>query len=183
MSKKSRDQRKRKRTKQRLEIKVTTSEKVIKDESSKKARIEALNYLALFARHQAKLKAGEPSDCWKFNKTRQVWLLKHCYSLEKLPPKHFKIFVKYVQTVKGEQAREVSNCALTLQRILKDALVLVEARGPNGELDTSKVQLDAIEEQLVKEETAKNAKLGDELRGKILDNKLKRAGKVADALS
>lgn len=112
MSKKSRDQRKRKR-KQKQEAKLTSvadSDKVIKDESTKKARVEALNYLALFARHQAKLKAGEPSDCWKFNKTRQVWLLKHCYSLEKLPPKHFKIFLKYVQTVKGEQARQVSNC-------------------------------------------------------------------------
>jgi len=105
MSKKSRDQRKRKR-KEKMQTKPSgASDKVIKDESHKKARIEALNYLVLFARHQAKLKAGEPSNCWKFNKTRQVWLLKHCYSLEKLPPKHFKIFLKYVQTIKGEQAR------------------------------------------------------------------------------
>lgn len=113
MSKKSRDQRKRKRIKQQQQAKLVSidSDKVIKQESAKKARIEALNYLVLFARHQAKLKLGEPSDCWKFNKTRQVWLLKNCYSLEKLPPKHFKIFLKYVQTVKGDQARNVSsNC-------------------------------------------------------------------------
>jgi hypothetical protein len=51
MSKKSRDQRKRKR-KEKMQTKPTgASDKVIKDESQKKARIEALNYLALFARH------------------------------------------------------------------------------------------------------------------------------------
>ena len=97
------------------------SDKIIKSESTKKARIEALNYLVLFARHQAKLKAGEPSDCWKFNKTRQVWLLKNCYSLEKLPPKHFKIFIKYVQTVKGEQARNVSQI-VKLNCFIEDTL-------------------------------------------------------------
>lgn len=74
---------------------------MIKDESTKKARVEALNYLVLFARHQAQIKAGQ-AGCWKFNKTRQVWLQKNCYSLEKVPPKHFKIFVKYVATIKGE---------------------------------------------------------------------------------
>ena len=96
MSKKSREQRKRKRV-QLLENKPKVdSDVVIKSESNKKARIEALNYLVMYNRHFSKPSTDGAALCWKFNKTRQVWLLKNCYSLEKVPPKHFKIFLKYV---------------------------------------------------------------------------------------
>jgi hypothetical protein len=44
-----------------------------------------------------------------------------------------------------------------LQRIVKDALELVEAKGHDGNLDESKVELDAIEEALVNEELQKDA--------------------------
>ena len=51
MSKKSRDQRKRKRVQKASEVvKNVASEQVIKSESIKKARIEALNYLVMFNR-------------------------------------------------------------------------------------------------------------------------------------
>ena len=68
------------------------SKVVIKEETSKKAIIEALNYLVLWSNREK-----EPS--WKFNKTRQVWLLKHMYMLERMPPKYFKLMLKYIATI------------------------------------------------------------------------------------
>ena len=64
MSKKSRDQRKRRRAKLGLEEKVTPKESkvVLKEETGKKGRIEALNFLVLW---NTKDKVE-----WKFNKTR-----------------------------------------------------------------------------------------------------------------
>jgi len=45
------------------------------------------------------------------------------------------------------------------------------------------MQLDAIEKSLIKEETDKEKSLGEALQTKIVATKLKRAGKVAAALS
>ena len=47
---------------------------------------------------------GVPSG-WKFNKTRQVWLMKNWMNIEKVPSKHFKLFTKYACTLQGK-ARE-----------------------------------------------------------------------------
>ena len=73
MSKKSKDQRKRKRVAKKVEddkvVKIDTLKKSLLES---KARTEALNYLVMW-----KKQAG-----WKFNKTRQVWLQKHWQSLE-----------------------------------------------------------------------------------------------------
>ena len=109
MSKKSREQRKRKRV-----VKAEEANKIKKENrvssadlklelGTKKARIEALNYLVLWQREN---KTGN-KEGWKFNKTRQVWLLKNWLSLEKVPAKHFKILVNYVATMQGAQ-KEVS---------------------------------------------------------------------------
>ena len=47
----------------------------------------------------------------------------------------------------------------------------------------SKMHLDAIEQSLINEETDKEKALGEALQTKIISTKLKRAGKIADALS
>ena len=81
MSKKSREDRKRKRIQNMQEDskKVKRAEVVIKEHENSQARIRALNYLVLWKKHnKGKLEEGE---AWKFNKTRQVWLLKNCYNL------------------------------------------------------------------------------------------------------
>jgi len=64
---------------------------VIKVESNKKARVHALNYLVMWSTKE--------TSGWKFNKTRQVWLLKHMYNLETVPPKYFKLMLKYLDSI------------------------------------------------------------------------------------
>ena len=90
-------------------MKQLSSEVVIKKDTKRKARIEALNYLVLWSQAQQKTDTNsikeEEDPHWKFNKTRQVWLIKNCYSIERMPAKHFKIYLKYLKTVKGGQSR------------------------------------------------------------------------------
>ena len=69
------------------------------------------------------------------------------------------------------------------QRIIQDALQLIEAKTPAGDVDLATVKLDAIEQSLINEETDKEKSLGEALKTKIVATKLKRAGKVAAALS
>ncbi|XP_048817461.1 uncharacterized protein C7orf50 homolog isoform X3 [Lagopus muta] len=38
---------------------------------------------------------------WKFQKTRQTWLLSHMYEKEKVPDEHFTILLDYLQGLKG----------------------------------------------------------------------------------
>ncbi|KAM3916492.1 protein cholesin [Leptodactylus fuscus] len=44
---------------------------------------------------------------WKFQKLRQTWLLMNMYDPEKIPNKHFKRLLKYLQGLKGS-ARETT---------------------------------------------------------------------------
>ncbi|KAM4025183.1 protein cholesin [Anomaloglossus baeobatrachus] len=44
---------------------------------------------------------------WKFQKIRQTWLLMNMYDLEKVPDKHFKMLLRYLESVKGS-ARETT---------------------------------------------------------------------------
>ena len=55
--------------------------------------------------------AGEP---WKFNKTRQVWLLTNCYNLQKVPPKYFKIFIPYIKSLQGRAKKIASDEAVAI---------------------------------------------------------------------
>lgn len=91
MSKKSRKDRARKREKVAAVAAKTPrgSTEVIKEESAKKARVHALNYLVRWSKQEE----------WKFNKTRQVWLLKNMYGLERVPAKYFKLLLKYSASI------------------------------------------------------------------------------------
>lgn len=88
-------------------------------------RKDSLNYLVLWKSSRA---------AWKFQKSRQIWLLKNIYNIERLPIKHFKILKKYIKTMQEGQVKE---------RILKEALELIE--------DNKKVTYDEIENRLIED--------------------------------
>ncbi|XP_012878827.1 PREDICTED: uncharacterized protein C7orf50 homolog [Dipodomys ordii] len=58
----------------------------------------ALDYLYGWARKDAS---------WRFQKTRQTWLLLHMYDRDKVPDEHFSTLLAYLEGLKG-QARELT---------------------------------------------------------------------------
>ncbi|XP_025909955.1 uncharacterized protein C7orf50 homolog isoform X2 [Nothoprocta perdicaria] len=50
---------------------------------------------------------SEKPEEWKFQKTRQTWLLLHMYDKEKVPDEYFSILLDYLQGLKGS-ARDVT---------------------------------------------------------------------------
>ncbi|XP_025971883.2 uncharacterized protein C7orf50 homolog isoform X5 [Dromaius novaehollandiae] len=50
---------------------------------------------------------SEKPEEWKFQKTRQTWLLLHMYDKEKVPDEYFTILLDYLQGLKGS-ARDVT---------------------------------------------------------------------------
>ncbi|XP_064009784.1 uncharacterized protein C7orf50 homolog isoform X2 [Pogoniulus pusillus] len=50
---------------------------------------------------------SENPEEWKFQKTRQTWLLLHMYDREKVPDKYFTILLDYLQGLQGS-ARDIT---------------------------------------------------------------------------
>ncbi|XP_054698386.1 uncharacterized protein C7orf50 homolog isoform X2 [Grus americana] len=50
---------------------------------------------------------SENPDEWKFQKTRQTWLLLHMYDKEKVPDEYFTILLDYLQGLQGG-ARDIT---------------------------------------------------------------------------
>ncbi|XP_043820117.1 uncharacterized protein C7orf50 homolog isoform X1 [Dromiciops gliroides] len=72
---------------------------VVKETPQKPSGAElALDYLISWANKREE---------WKFQKTRQTWLLHHMYDSDKVPDKHFSILLDYLEGLKGS-AREVT---------------------------------------------------------------------------
>ncbi|KAF4087568.1 hypothetical protein AMELA_G00072210 [Ameiurus melas] len=70
-----------------------------KEESkSGTAQTLALDYLTCWS---------EKREKWKFQKTRQVWLLQHMYDSEKVPDAHFSVLLSYLEGLHGV-ARELT---------------------------------------------------------------------------
>jgi hypothetical protein len=113
--------------------------------ANNEVRTEALNYLVVWK---------QSKDTWKFQKSKQIWLLKNMYSVDAIPSKHFKIMKKYVKSLQG-QVRE---------RILEEALAVVET--------PKKLELTLIEKAL--EEEAKE---------QMKEVKISRYEKIAAILS
>jgi len=109
MSKKSRKQRERKRAK--VGEKAPNSELLLKKQKTNEARTQSLTYLDSWAEHKENKSSpkvvDESNPGWKFQKSKQVWLLKNMYHLEKLPAKHFKVMVNYIETMQGESKTRV----------------------------------------------------------------------------
>ncbi|KAJ1615986.1 hypothetical protein T492DRAFT_1109596 [Pavlovales sp. CCMP2436] len=60
--------------------------------------VDAIAYLDAWC---AREKGGD----WKFNKTRQVYLLRHAYDEDVLPKEHFKKLVRYIAVLPEGPAR------------------------------------------------------------------------------
>ncbi|XP_074057091.1 protein cholesin isoform X1 [Macrotis lagotis] len=72
---------------------------VVKENPQKPSGAElALDYLISWANKREE---------WKFQKTRQTWLLLHMYDSNKVPDKHFSILLDYLEGLRG-RAREVT---------------------------------------------------------------------------
>ena len=143
MSKKSRKQRERKRAK--IGVKVESSEVLLKKQKNNEARSESLQYLQTWSDS-----VTDKSISWKFQKSKQVWLLKNMLYLEKVPAKSFKQMISYVASMTGE-AKE---------RLFK------ELQGYLNKEDT--IPFDDLEKQLIKE-------IGDSEERKELEEKIKVA--------
>lgn len=62
------------------------------------AAVLALEYLQGWAQKQ---------ESWRFQKTRQTWLLLHMYDEDKVPEEHFSTLLDYLEGLKGS-ARELT---------------------------------------------------------------------------
>ncbi|XP_039346064.1 uncharacterized protein C7orf50 homolog isoform X3 [Mauremys reevesii] len=70
-----------------------------KEEPKKTSGAElALEYLTSWSKKKKE---------WKFQKTRQTWLLLHMYEKEKVPDEYFSILLDYLEGLKGS-ARDVT---------------------------------------------------------------------------
>ena len=65
---------------------------------SKQVRKDSLNYLVLWK---------ESKDAWKFQKTRQIWLVRNIYNVERMPENHFKIMKKYIKSMPEGPTKQV----------------------------------------------------------------------------
>ena len=66
---------------------------------------------------------------WKFAKSRQIYLVKHIYDDEKIPKKHFKMLLKYLEGLKGGPKTAIMKEAKENVKIYQEA----EASGVEGE--------------------------------------------------
>lgn len=101
-----------KEEKKRLKAEGKTSERT--EASGPIAPQQALDYLTCWAENRAE---------WKFQKTRQTWLLQHMFDFEKIPDEKFSVLLQYLEGLQGG-ARET-----TVQK----ALALVEESGQTPE--------------------------------------------------
>ncbi|CDW82845.1 UNKNOWN [Stylonychia lemnae] len=159
MSKKSRKQRERKRKTQKEEEKAQPKkykpEELKEKENNRHVRNDSLNYLVLWK---------ENHEVWKFKKSRQVFLFKNMYNVEKVPTKHFKILKKYIKAMQGQQK----------EKILEEALAIIEK--PQEKIvfdDIEKSQIDQCDTSVEKQK----------MQEQLLQSKLKRAEKIAKCLS
>lgn len=84
--------------------KPLTLEETKTKQFSRQVRNDSLEYLTKWKQNK---------EQWKFQKTRQIWLVKNMYNVERLPVKHFKIMKKYVKSMPEGALREVSNLGET----------------------------------------------------------------------
>ncbi|XP_055780189.1 uncharacterized protein C7orf50 homolog [Salvelinus fontinalis] len=79
-----------------------------KDEASKPiAPQQALDYLTCWA---------EKRKEWKFQKTRQTWLLQHMFDSEKIPDENFSVLLSYLEGLRGAARDTTVQKAETLVR-------------------------------------------------------------------
>lgn len=110
----------RKKEEKKKQKELAMSEK--EESKSSIGQTQALEYLTCWS---------EKRDEWKFQKTRQVWLLQNMYDSEKVPDAHFSLLLSYLEGLRGV-AREI-----TTQK--SEALVRF-GTGPEGEVGATEAQ-------------------------------------------
>uniref|UniRef100_A0A8D2LWL8 Chromosome 7 open reading frame 50 n=2 Tax=Varanus komodoensis TaxID=61221 RepID=A0A8D2LWL8_VARKO len=84
---------KKERKKEQKKLMRETGTTAKKEESKKPSGSElALDYLTTWAKR--------PEE-WKFQKTRQTWLLLHMYDKDKVPDEYFSILLRYLEGLQG----------------------------------------------------------------------------------
>ncbi|XP_028332237.1 protein cholesin [Gouania willdenowi] len=73
--------------------------------SGPNASQQALDYLTCWAESRA---------AWRFQKTRQTWLLQHMFDSEKIPEEKFPVLLQYLEGLKGAARETTVQKALTL---------------------------------------------------------------------
>ncbi|XP_048869489.1 uncharacterized protein C7orf50 homolog isoform X2 [Brienomyrus brachyistius] len=73
---------------------LKTEGKTVKKHEMEKASATqlALEYLTCWSEKRAE---------WKFQKTRQTWLLQHMFDTEKIPEEHFAVLLTYLEGLRG----------------------------------------------------------------------------------
>ncbi|KAF7649078.1 hypothetical protein LDENG_00147560 [Lucifuga dentata] len=71
---------------------------------------QALDYLTCWAENRQE---------WKFQKTRQTWLLQHMFNSEKIPDEKFSVLLQYLEGL----------CGAAKDTTVQKALVLVQESG------------------------------------------------------
>ncbi|XP_068161137.1 uncharacterized protein C7orf50 homolog isoform X2 [Antennarius striatus] len=97
-----------KEEKKRLKAKGKSLEKT--EASGPTASQHALDYLICWAENRTE---------WKFQKTRQTWLLQHMFDSDKIPDDKFSVLLQYLEGLRGG----------AIDTTVKKALVLVEESG------------------------------------------------------
>ncbi|KAI4898066.1 hypothetical protein NFI96_018069 [Prochilodus magdalenae] len=88
----------RKDEKRKQKEKEKNEKEETKSSESSVAQTQALEYLKCWS---------EKREEWKFQKTRQVWLLQHMYDSEKVSDAHFSVLLSYLEGLQGV-ARETT---------------------------------------------------------------------------
>ncbi|XP_041829694.1 uncharacterized protein C7orf50 homolog [Melanotaenia boesemani] len=92
-----------KEEKNRLNVEGKTVEKIKASEPT--ASQQALDYLRCWAENRL---------MWKFQKTRQTWLLQHMFDSEKVSEENFYVLLKYLEGLRGSAKDTTVQKALTL---------------------------------------------------------------------
>lgn len=100
LERKLKKERKKEEKKRLREAGIATAQtaKVQTPPAKPSAAVLALEYLQGWA---------EKQESWRFQKTRQTWLLLHMYDEDKVPEQHFSILLDYLEGLRGS-ARELT---------------------------------------------------------------------------
>ncbi|KAG0232311.1 hypothetical protein BGW42_008277 [Actinomortierella wolfii] len=114
---------------------------------------------------------------WKFQKLRQVWLLKHMYDDKELPDTHWPIFLEYIKDLKGA-ARTAT---------IEEAQKIVDAPDESDSEEEKKgdqdsEMKDADEKEGEEENNEEKKEEEDEAKKEAMEKKRQREMKAARAL-
>ncbi|CAI2381762.1 unnamed protein product [Moneuplotes crassus] len=124
--KKKRSKKRQLKEKKKMEEEQRSFADLLREIEASEARKASLEYLDTWKNDK---------ENWKFSKTRERWLCRSMYSIEKVPTKSFKIMIKYLEGMYMNDFRK---------HLINIAREMVE--------NESKIKLDNIHDKLDEEE-------------------------------